>query len=335
MTLDANRPRISVLQPPTFLLEKYHNTTNKKQARQATERAIIVFTMVRFEWWPENHAETVRSMNAQVETYADLFLPSEFIRESVLPTVATTFAALCLVYFAAYLFIADYLIDGNDSKYHFKKRKICDQFTNLLTNAVLGFSGLLCEFEMQKEDTTTQETVTGHHTLVYFSAWQLGYQLWAIPVGLLFVRESLPMLVHHFTVIMVAAMSGFLQNGFRYWTPFFYGLIELSSVPLAVMNAFKENKHLIERYPVHYARVRAVFAFSFVYLRIVMFVPRHYMYLRDQMLLWTDSHLFWYKVFMAACWISSAVLLFLQLFWASIIVKGMLTLQPTSLKKAS
>jgi len=291
--------------------------------------------MIQFELWPENHAETVRSMNAKVETYADLFLPWEFIRASVLPTIAATFVALCLVYFTAYFFIADYLTDRDDSKYHFKKRKICYQLTNLLTNAGLGLAGLYWEIEMQKEETSTQDTVTGHHNLVYFSAWQLGYQLWAIPVGLFLVRESLPMLVHHFTVIMVASMSGFLNNGFRYWTPFFYGLIELSSVPLAVMNAFKENPHLMDRYPVQYTRVRMVFALSFLYLRIIMFVPRHFMYLRDQMLLWTDSHLFWYKFFMAACCISSAVLLFLQLFWASFIVKGWLALQHKSLKKAS
>ena len=291
--------------------------------------------MIEFAWWPETHVETVRSLNNHVETYSDLLLPWEFIRENVIPVVLQTFATLWLVYLVAYLFLADLVLDRNDPGYMFKKRKVCYQLTNLLNNSGLGLAGLYYEFQMQKEATTSQETVSGNLHLVFFSAWQLGYQLWAIPVGLFWVKESVPMLLHHFTVIMVSSMSGFLDNGLRYWTPFFYGLIELSSVPLAVMNAFKENQHLIALYPVLYQRVRLVFALSFLYLRVVMFVPRHYMYLRDQLLLWMDSQLFWYKAFMAACWISSVILLLLQLYWASIIVKGLFSMQYKDLKKAS
>ena len=291
--------------------------------------------MIEFAWWPETHVETVRSLNNHVETYSDLLLPWEFIRENVIPVVLQTFATLWLVYLVAYLFLADLVLDRNDPGYMFKKRKVCYQLTNLLNNSGLGLAGLYYEFQMQKEATTSQETVSGNLHLVFFSAWQLGYQLWAIPVGLFWVKESVPMLLHHFTVIMVSSMSGFLDNGLRYWTPFFYGLIELSSVPLAVMNAFKQNKHLIDLYPVHYQRVRVVFALAFLYLRVVMFVPRHYMYLRDQMMLWRDCPLFWYRVFMAACWISSVVLLLLQLYWASIIVKGLMAVQYKDLKKTS
>lgn len=291
--------------------------------------------MIDFEWWPETHVETVRSMNNHVETYSDLLLPWELIQGNVLPVVLQTFATLWMVYLVGYLFLADLVLDRNDPGYTFKKRKVCYQLTNLLNNSGLGLAGLYYEFQMQKEATTPQETVNGNLHLVFFSAWQLGYQLWAIPVGIFFVKESPPMLLHHFTVIMVSSMSGFLDNGLRYWTPFFYGLIELSSVPLAVMNAFKENKRLIALYPVHYQRVRLLFAVSFLYLRVVMFLPRHYMYLRDQALLWMDSELFWYRVFMAACWISSVILLLLQLYWALIIVKGMLSMQYKDLKKAS
>ena len=291
--------------------------------------------MIQFEWWPEDHVQTVRYANSHVETYGDLLLPWEFIRGTVLPAILQTFVVMWLVYLACDWFVADLLVDRNDTEYTCKKRKICYQLTNLLTNAGLGLAGLYYELQMRNEATTAQETVSGNNHLVYFSAWQLGYQLWAIPVGLFMVNESLPMLVHHFTVIMVSCMSGFLDNGLRYWTPFFYGLIELSSVPLAVMNAFKQNKHLIDLYPVHYQRVRVVFALAFLYLRVVMFVPRHYMYLRDQMMLWRDCPLFWYRVFMAACWISSVVLLLLQLYWASIILKGLVAVQYKDLKKSS
>jgi len=283
--------------------------------------------MTNFEWWPERHAETVRSLNVKQESYADLFLPLDFIKDTVLPSIAATFVGLCCVYFVAYVFIADLVIGPETEKssdYLFKKRKVCYQMTNLLTNLALSGAGLYYEYQIQNQEVSSQETIKGFEHLVCFSAWQLGYQFWAIPIGLFYVKESPLMLVHHVAVIFCSCMSGFLNNGFRYWTPFFYGIIEVSSVPLAIMNGFKENPHLIERYPTQYSNIRKIFALSFLYVRIAMFVPRQYLYLRDHMLLFTDSSLIWYKVFMSTVWLSSVTLLGLQLFWASLIIKGLL-----------
>jgi hypothetical protein len=238
----------------------------------------------------------------------------------VLPGVAITFTALNIFYFLAYYFIIDRTnLKTNDAR---KKQKLCYQLTNLVTNLCLGLAGVYVDRGLQKMELTTEQTVQGFENFVGFSAAQLGYQFWAIPLGIFFVGESPLMIMHHFTVILVAGMSGFLTNGFRYWTPFFYGLIELSSVPLAIMNSFKENPHLIERHPSAYSMIRYIFAATFLYIRVVMFVPRHISYVRDQFLLFTTHDSIPYQIFMGFCWASSMTLLVLQLFWATLIVKG-------------
>jgi TLC domain len=278
--------------------------------------------------WSKEHALTVSALHDSV----DLFLPKAFIEQTVVPGIAATIAALTVVYVIAYYYLADKVLlaetttsttsNASDDQKK-RRRKVCYQITNLLVNLALGTAGAYWEVFVKPDNLTVEQTVRGFEGLVHFSSIQLGYQLWALPMGILYVREQLPMLLHHCTVIFVASMSAFLTNGFRFHTPFFYGLIELSSVPLAIMNAFKDNPHLIEAYPTQYTKIRWMFALSFLYIRIAMFVPRHYLYLRDQWLLFTASDIVWYKVFMTLCWISSVMLLLLQMFWASLIVKGL------------
>jgi hypothetical protein len=239
-----------------------------------------------------------------------------------------------------------------------QKRRLCYQWTNLLVNLCLGLAGLYCECQVLLQNSATsksslssmvatalgwsalpppptvQQTVAGHVDYVVFSAVQIGYQLWAIPLGLYYVQESWPMLLHHGTVVVCASMSGFLTLGFRYWTPFFYGLVELSSVPLAVMNCCKDHAVLQQRYPTFYGRVRLAFAISFLYIRVVLFVPRQYYFLRDHYLLFSTSPIRLYQAYMATVWLSSFFLLNLQLYWASLIVQGLLGLRNRRTPKA-
>lgn len=126
-----------------------------------------------------------------------------------------------------------------------------------------------------------------------------------------------------FTVVVCSSMSGLLVAGFRYWTPFFYGLVELSSVPLAVLNCFKDHPVLVARYPAAYRTVRLAFAASFLYLRVVLFVPRQYWFLRDHALLFTSRPVRPYQIYMATVWLSAFFLLLLQTYWAGLILKGL------------
>jgi TLC domain len=235
-----------------------------------------------------------------------------------------------------------------------QKRKLCYQFTNLVINLCLGVAGAVYFERLEgnilwasqsnnwpttmttsRTIITVQETIAGYDHVVYFSAAQIGYQLWSLYMGVRHIvpREPLHMLLHHVTVVVCASMSGFLRCGFRYYTPFFYGLVELSSVPLAVMNAFKDHPVLlIEPYPHFYKNVRLAFAFTFLYIRVVLFVPRQYTFLRDHYLLWSSfpdrrrrpMTRPIYQAYMAVVWLSSFFLLLLQLYWAYLILKGLL-----------
>ena len=196
---------------------------------------------------------------------------------------------------------------------------------------------------------TLEDTIVGYDALVYISAGQIGYQLWSIPIGIILIKESLPMIIHHVTVILCAGMSGFLRYGFRYYTPFFYGIVEISSLPLAIMNAFKDHPRTLQYYyPVTNATVRYLFAAFFLYIRIVLFIPTKYYFLRDHILLWTSiqqryrhhtnvagaaetgsspspndqTTMMLYQCFMAIVSFSAFFLLLLQIYWAALIIKG-------------
>jgi hypothetical protein len=145
-----------------------------------------------------------------------------------------------------------------------------------------------------------------------------------VAVGLLYVGETPVMLMHHVTVIVVASMTLLMTNGFRYWIPYFFGIMEISSIPLAIMNTFKDNPKWVERQPGMYLATRVVFSISFLFIRVWMLVPRHTTYLRDHYLLWSTSENPVYRNFMSVVWFSSLFLMILQFYWALLIVQGIL-----------
>ena len=256
-----------------------------------------------------------------------------------------------------------------------ERQKLCYQMTNFIVNLCFSGWGLYYEFvyngsntrsilsssssssllllqtppQQQSDRIPVEATIVGYNDFVYISAAQIGYQLWSIPIGIYLIQESIPMIVHHVTVIVCASMSGFLRYGFRYYTPFFYGMVELSSLPLAMMNAFKDHPNTLQYYyPKTNANIRYLFAAIFLYIRIVLFIPKKYCFLRDHILLWTSIHqryptkyhhdgtevlsrddariIVLYQCFMAIVSFSAFFLLLLQIYWAVLIMKGILKL---------
>jgi hypothetical protein len=166
------------------------------------------------------------------------------------------------------------------------------------------------------------DKIPGHANLYIFSAMQLGYQLWALPVGLIFVKEPAEMIVHHLAVVLASTMSGFSYCGFRYFSIYFYGLMELSSIPLAVMNTFKDNPASIDRHSFLFLVTKAAFSFSFLYLRVYMWFyigPRFLMH--DFFLFWTVE-MGIEKVFLLVQFILGVFLGLLQLYWGILVSRG-------------
>ena len=197
------------------------------------------------------------------------------------------------------------------------------QLTNLLVNLCLGTLGIYYELSGSRVDHSIENKIIGYSDIRYFAIIQIGYQLWALPIGILFVGETTSMIIHHVAVICVASTSTFLTCGFRYYIPFFYGVIEISSVPLSVMNAFKNNPDWIKKYPGIYGKVRLLFGVTFLLVRVVLWTPFYWDFIVLAMMLLRSS-VGSTKIILALFNFSSIVLTMLQYFWATKILSAMM-----------
>ena len=281
--------------------------------------------------------ESLQILIEQIEPLAKgpIFLPPAHTRERVFPAVAATMAGTTLIYLASFLWANRVIKDPAADKsakatttsvakeVTADRRRLCYQITNISTNLFLGLMGCYFEYVLLPENPTMREKVQGQENYFVFGAVQIGYQLWSLIVGTFFVNERIEMIFHHIAVIAVGCMSVFFNNGFRYWTPYFFGIFELSSVPLGVMNIFKDNKAWMEAHPKLFGNIRVTFAVTFLTIRIVMLVPR-LIYLRDCFLVpyLMDKEYFFYRLYLFMVWASSCFLFLLQLYWGHLIVTG-------------
>ena len=233
-------------------------------------------------------------------------------------------AAIITVLHLVLLLIMKAFISKKDKKESSKAAwKASYQLTNLFVNLCLGTLGIYYELSSSRVDHSIENKIVGYSDIRYFAIIQIGYQLWALPIGILFVGETTSMIIHHVAVICVASTSTFLTCGFRYYIPFFYGVIEISSVPLSVMNAFKNNPDLIKNYPGIYGKVRLLFGVTFLLVRVVLWTPFYWDFIVLAMMLLRSS-VGSTKVILALFNLSSIVLTMLQYFWATKILSAMM-----------
>lgn len=251
-------------------------------------------------------------------------LPHDFIIGTMAPAIAVV-AVFCTMIYLVSLQVMDKYVSQNDMKV--SKTKICYQITNVVFNFCVGLVGLYLEYRILPtlssfHGTSLDRMALDHKELYLVSAMQLGYQVWAIPVGLLHVGESTQMILHHWAVVISTSMSGFMTVGFRYYTPFFYGVMELSSLPLSFMNAFKDNPEWIKKYPGVYTFTRLLFAVCFLLIRVVFCASRWPPFLWTNFIFLYTRAFGWYKLYLIAQWSLAVFLAYLQLFWGFLIVKG-------------
>ena len=204
-------------------------------------------------------------------------------------------------------------------------RKIAYQITNLTVNAVLGMYGLYTFSqsvpEMHSVPITTR--IGGFPQFTTFGALQVGYNLWALPIGFFFMNETKAMMAHHCAVLCVGSISCFCRNGFRYHAPFFFGAIEISSVPLSIMNICKDHDEYTNKYyPRLSALIRPIFAIVFLIVRVVMWGPLIVDVLRAAGLLGMTCETGACTVGIGSFWLSVFFLTLLQFYWATLILKG-------------
>mmetsp|Transcript_114339 Transcript_114339/g.210170 ORF Transcript_114339/g.210170 Transcript_114339/m.210170 type:complete len:282 (+) Transcript_114339:79-924(+) len=156
-----------------------------------------------------------------------------------------------------------------------------------------------------------------------FVCVMLAFQIWDFSSTFAMCKElkgQAQHIAHHASVILLccsAVLSG--THGFLlYYAPFFFGVAEISSLPLAFMDLFKYSKPLAEAYPVVFENVRTSFAVLFLLLRCIYwpFVSVDFW----RAMLASDAPLglqiLWYFFNLA--------LTLLQFYWGSLVVKGII-----------
>jgi len=137
----------------------------------------------------------------------------------------------------------------------------------LMINLVLhGTAEWFFSNEKQHDSTAEQRIVQGS----CFSDLIVGIMVWDIPVTLLTPQlRNLPMMLHHVAMLVTASLSlGVWSDGkglFGYYAPFFFGISEISTLPLVVMDLMT-YKGLASP-----AWLGPLFAFLFLTVRAIYF----------------------------------------------------------------
>lgn len=275
----------------------------------------------------------------------DLELVSALHENAYEPPFVANFALymqhICVVFacisFAFVMFVVA-LRDLTTEKKITQQRKfqIAYQATNLCVNLTLGLYGIYHYNATLPhiKNLTVAERIVGFEDYLIFSCIQIGYNLWSLPVGYFLINETAAMMFHHIATICVSVVSGISTTGLRYYAVFFLGVIEISSVPLALMNFCKSNKELANEYfPRTKELIRPIFAAMFLTTRVLMWTPNILSVVRTVgMLLWTSTS-FQTSFALVMLVISAAYLTMLQYYWGYLITKGLIDMFFKSMDK--
>ena len=120
--------------------------------------------------------------------------------------------------------------------------------------------------------------------------------------------------LHHFAVCIVCSFTMYPRPVVTFYSPFYSGLQEMSSVALGVVDLFKQFPSLQEQYGGLYLGARFVFAILFVAVRLMVWMWVAWYFWRDLYLLYVNDQVRdWLPV--VVCYSLNAFLTFLQVLW--------------------
>jgi len=189
---------------------------------------------------------------------------------------------------------------------------------------------LLCYYGLQRMDLVFQRPATLHERMYGFddSAEQIcliqqSLQIFVTSIAVM-TRDpallKLELLGHH---LVTFALMGLCLHPFAHsYVGIFFGLTELSTIPLNVLDTFKQFKELRQTYPLCDVLSKVSFTLSFLVLRVGLTVPVSYAFQRDLLELLTSgaAHSRPAVIFTS---IANLFVVGLQLFWATLIFKGL------------
>jgi len=263
------------------------------------------------------------------ETLATLHDAPSFMPASVIYNtfhqIITTSIIISTIYLIVTLLLRPHRKNEKDGEYY----HLSFLATNFMVNSCLAVLGIYHMIYTLPDFSSVDETqrIIGYDHYLFFGIIQIGFNIWGLLVGYFIVNERPSMLAHHVAAMFVASTSVFFTNGFRYYAPFFLGAIEMSSVPLALINLFKRNKEWTKRHCQTFSTiVKLVFAASFLILRVYLWNPRMYDVLQISSLLVStcDSYLCCFVVGgFAMCGVFLSIM---QYYWSFLIVKGLIAI---------
>ena len=244
--------------------------------------------------------------------------------EKIFRAMAGTTASCTMIWMMSLHIYANYFSTKTTPEHI--KAKTCYQMTNLCFNLAIGCLGAYYHYfvlpTLPAYNLTNTERIPGLFDEFYLMpAMQLGYQVWSIPIGMFYVNESKQMILHHLGVVFTASCGAFSNFGFRYWLPFFFGVFELSSVPLAIMNTFNDHPDAAKKYPLSNLLSRVAFVVSFLYIRVWKWLPVGPLYIGNNFLLFLTTDFGPTKLFVLTQLFFGIYLGYLQLFWAVMVVR--------------
>ena len=229
-------------------------------------------------------------------------------------------AAWCAVIFA--VFGAVYCVTRVHADFKEKPALAAMNITHMLPIVALCYYGVLGYRARPDEIERRMYEYDGDAEMI--CVVQIALQVFVTTMALSTRDKSLfkpELLGHHTTTaaLMVLCLRGTFAHSYL---AVFFGVTELSTIPLNVMDTLKNFKGLRKKHPTLDFASKLSFAVLFLSLRVVLSSKVSVEFQADLYELWKDDR----AASVATCAFMSVANLFvcaLQLYWASLIVKGL------------
>jgi hypothetical protein len=163
---------------------------------------------------------------------------------------------------------------------HIRKRNMAKLYTFI--NIVYTIAGSFCLWNLWNSGVWTSSwsildrAMSSSSSNVFlgyaFGSTQAGYSLWSVLVdvqdarpGKSWTDEQSIMFAHHLFTIASGILVATATLGFRVYAPFFFGVVELSSIPLSYIKVIGKRRHKSL-----YQGTKMSFAASFFFVRVLL-----------------------------------------------------------------
>ena len=150
----------------------------------------------------------------------------------------------------------------------------------------------------------------------------LAYQAWNLVASMLMNEfRGIQMIVHH---VLTGSLGYFgLYPYLHFQGLFFFGVTEVTNIPLTAVDFFKQFKNYAKDYPGVYSASRTIFGVSFILVRLIWWPIVCYSFWKDSIELYMSGNA--HSNFVVLAFLVANILLTgLQFIWGRLIVAAVL-----------